>query len=253
MPEIAEVALQRTGVEQFARGQVLRKIEIDDLFAAHPATNLQGQKLVSVLRRGKLLGLEFEKDILAVHLRMTGGFSVEKKPHTRAMFLFDRPLYFSDSRRFATMEFMPNWSALDLGPDLWNMVPGWMPGDRERSSRRPIKTTILDQKVLAGIGNYLADESLYAARVSPWRPTHAVSEEEWEEIIARAQNLSRAVMKRGGVSLRDYQNIEGRDGEGSELLAVYGRAGEPCFDCGTSLQKDRLGGRGTTWCPLCQV
>lgn len=251
MPEIAEVEIQRRGLEQF-RGQTLQSLQIDRLFSAHPAKRLAGQTLHAVLRHGKLLGLEFEHDLLAVHLRMTGGFLLEKTPHNRASFLFDEPLYFSDPRRFATMDFMSSWSAVNLGPDLWNLHPGWVPGERYQFSRRPIKSTILDQKVLAGIGNYLADESLWAAAIHPSTPTHEVSSESWRRIVARAQELSRAVLDKGGVSLRDYQNISGQDGQGGELLLVYGRRGKPCKRCKQPLEKMRISGRGTTWCPSCQ-
>lgn len=254
MPEIAEVEIQRSGIDLRFRGQTLREIEIEESLGAFAdQEKLLGQKLCAVLRRGKLLGLEFEKNILMVHLRMTGGFFLEPRPHTRARFLFDEPLYFADPRHFATMVFEPNWSQVSLGPDLWSLAPGWIPPDKYSFSRRAIKTTILDQQVLAGIGNYLADESLWAAGVSPFRITQEVSHNEWEKIIAAAQSLSRSVLRRGGVSLRDYKNLQGGDGEGGDLLRVYGKAGENCLRCDNTLIKDRLGGRGTTWCPACQV
>lgn len=254
MPEIAEVAVQRTGIDLRFRGQTLREIELDDKFQAAPqADRLLGQKLHCVLRRGKWLGLEFDNDLLAVHLRMTGGFFLEEQPHTRARFLFDEPLYFSDPRKFATMSFTSSWSSMDLGPDLWNVVPGWKPNTKYLYSQRAIKTTLLDQKVVAGIGNYLADETLWSVQISPFRSTKDISDQEWNDIIYRVSQLSRAALKMGGVSLRDYVNILGQQGRGAELLQVYGRAGEPCLRCGAVLQKDKLGGRGTTWCSLCQV
>ena len=253
MPEIAEVEVQRTGIDLHFRGQTLREIEMDDKFAAAPADRLLGQKLHCVLRRGKLLGLEFSGDLLAVHLRMTGGFFLEEQPHTRARFLFDEPLYFSDPRQFATMQFTSSWASLDLGPDLWNVVPGWKPDARYLHSRRAIKTTLLDQKVLAGIGNYMADETLWSVGISPFRETREISDDEWSDIIHRALELSRAAHRLGGVSLRDYKNMLGQEGQGATLLQVYGRGGEPCLSCGSPLQKEKLGGRGTTWCPSCQV
>lgn len=254
MPEIAEVEIQRRGIEAAFRGQKLQEIEIEPRFGAAPQIQkLRGQSLRAVLRHGKLLGLEFDRDLLAVHLRMTGGFFLKEMPHTRARFRFQDTLFFADPRGFATID-LNSWHAsiASLGPDLWSITAHWLPSERARSSRRAVKATILDQGVLAGIGNYLADESLYRARISPFTETRLINKGEWKRIISAAQDLSREVLREGGVSLRDYRNLSGEDGQGMSLLLVYGRAGSPCPRCGALLQKDRVQGRGTTWCPSCQ-
>lgn len=254
MSGISEVEIQRTAIDLSYRGQTLRDIELDSKFQAAPlADRLRGQKLQCALRRGKRLGLEFERDFLAFFFGAAGEFSFKNSSSKRAFFLFSDPLYFSDPSKLSEISFTSNWSLLDIGPDLWSVRPSWRPEEKYLYSKRAIKTTLLDQKVLAGIGNYLADETLWRLQISPFRPTEDVSYKEWEAIIEKAGLLSRSSFKRGGVSFQDNLNLLGERGRGADLFEVYERSGEPCFYCGGSLRKDKLAGRATYWCSLCQI
>ena len=257
MPEIAEVEIVRRGLER-VKGQTLLSFQAGPKLKAHGHEDeIVGRKLEGVLRRGKLLGFDFGDRILLAHLRMTGRFHFEQSPRARAQMRFEETsLAFIDPRGFATMEVINSgrWP-MGLGPDLWDAIsdPGWLPTESYRKSRRSIKASILDQKVVAGIGNYLADESLWRAAVAPERKTSEVSEKEWRDILESAGRLSLLVLQSGGVTIRDYADTEGQSGSGQARLLVYGRAGEECLRCGGRLQKGRFAGRGTTWCQSCQV
>jgi formamidopyrimidine-DNA glycosylase len=246
MPEIAEVEIVRKGLLSL-QGQRLLEIKAEDKYFLPEI--LLGQSLVDIKRHGKLLGFFFSDSIVAAHLRMTGKFLYKDEKHRRAHFRFERDdLFFIDPRGFATINFTEEWPG-NLGPDIWKIRKV----DLETKSRRAVKAVLLDQKVVAGIGNYLADESLYRARIHPQTKASSLKNRDWERIIFHARDLSKEVLARGGVSLRDYKNTDNEEGEGQELLQVYGRGGEECYRCLERLEKTRVAARGTVLCPACQV
>lgn len=257
MPEIAEVEIVRRGLSRL-EGQELERFKATEKMKAHgQEERLIGHRLIRVIRHGKLLGFDFQQAILTAHLRMTGRFVFSADPKARAELLFDRgPLSFLDPRGFATMEIIePEEWPMGLGPDLWSVVPDpdWLPSEKTQNSRRATKAVLLDQKVLAGIGNYLADEALWRSSISPTAPANSLSPDQWRQLIEEAGLVSRAALEHGGTTIRDYVNTEGQSGRGQNELQAYGRAGLPCVRCQTVLEKGRVAGRGTTWCPNCQV
>ena len=245
MPEIAEVETVRLGLLPL-KGQVLKEIEAEDKFFLPEI--LLGQKLEDVKRHGKLLGFYFEDSVVSAHLRMTGKFLYRDAKHRRARLRFSRDeLFFVDPRGFGTLNLTEEWPG-DLGPDIWQS-PRFIP---KTESRRAIKAFILDQKQVAGIGNYLADESLFAAGIHPETPAKNLSPDDWRRLLGAARKLSKKVLSLGGVSLRDYKNTEDLEGLGEELLQIYGHGGEPCPICSQILIKTRFAGRGTVLCSVCQ-
>lgn len=256
MPEIAEVEIVRRELHSL-RGKELQSFQASKRLSAHGKEGLiVDRTLDRVDRRGKLLGFRFGGLILTAHLRMTGRFVFREEPGARAVMDFGgQELSFIDRRGFATMEVREaaGWP-YGLGPDLWQVIgdPAWLPLERYQSSRRAIKASILDQHVVAGIGNYLADESLWKAGVLPTRKTVDTSPGEWRKILESAGLLSLAVLKAGGVTIRDYRNSHEEAGQGQAQLVVYGRAGQECLRCGQDLVKTRVAGRGTTFCANCQ-
>lgn len=221
----------------------------------------------SLTRRGKYLRFLLDNgEMLVIHLRMTGVLSMvelplkaEQKKHLRLLIcLKDRAcLAFHDTRRFGTASVLPPgetgkyWSK--LGPE---------PLEKSFNATRlkailnnrsgPIKPLLLDQRLIAGIGNIYADESLFAARIHPLRPADGISDAETAALVrAIKATLSKAI-RLGGSSIDTYRALDGSQGRFQETFQVHRRAGEPCPVCGGSIEKIKVGGRGTYFCPACQ-
>ena len=267
MPELPEVETVRAQLAPRLEGRRLDRVEIldprltrpDDLFEV--AEELEGDRVAAVERRGKYLVLRLESGlVLLVHLRMTGSFGFAPASHERAVLELDdgTRVTYRDVRRFGT------WLVLEdaqvgaylagkngpepLGP---HFTAGWLES-RLATRRAALKAVLLDQRVVAGLGNIYADEALWRARLSPLRPAHGLSRDE----VRRLHRAIRAALRRGverqGSTLRDYTTPQGASGSMQDEFGVYGREGEPCERCGTPIAKTRVGGRGTWYCPRCQ-
>ena len=210
-------------------------------------------------RRGKYLLIRLESgDVLVVHLRMTGSFRYEPASHERAVLELDdgTRIAYRDLRRFGTWALLDPEEAEDhlsvrLGPEpLGRAFTSAYLAGRLRGRRAPVKAAILDQRTVAGLGNIYADEALWGAGVHPLRPAGELAEEE----IAAVRDGIRAALRRGirrqGADLGDGTYPGGRM---QREFRVYGRVGEACDRCGVPIEKTRAGGRGTWFCPSCQV
>jgi formamidopyrimidine-DNA glycosylase len=257
MPEIAEVEIIRRGLADLA-GALIEHVEIfDPRLESLPVEEVEGSRVVRAVRHGKLLGLALDSgQILAFHLRLTGSLLRERSERARLRVLFEPGGWLSlvDPRRFGTvrLETASDFAA-SAGPDLFDEgLTADVLALRGGRSRRPLKAVILDQQVLAGVGNYLADESLWEARLSPQRPAASLSMEEWRTLLAEARAVARRALERGGASFSDYRRVDGTLGGMQETFRCYSRGGEPCLRCGTTLAKATVASRGTTFCPACQ-
>jgi formamidopyrimidine-DNA glycosylase len=274
MPELPEVETIRVGLEPRLVGRRFERVEIHDPRLARPldprevAHELEGERVASVGRRGKYLVVRFESGrALVIHLRMTGtllhspgGLGAED-PYRRAVVRLDdgSDVAYRDIRRFGT------WLLLEpdevdaylearVGPELLDgrsapdkLVP------RLANRRAPIKAVVLDQRLFAGVGNIYADEALWWARIHPLRPAGELTRDEVAALLRGVRRALRGGIARQGATLRDYRGADGAAGAMQHEFRVYGRAGEPCFRCGTPIEKTRAGGRGTWYCPGCQV
>jgi formamidopyrimidine-DNA glycosylase len=267
MPELPEVETIRAQLEPRLVGRKLELVSILDPRLTRPldprevAGELEGTRVIGVERRGKYLVLRLSTgSALLVHLRMTGSFGFEPTSHERAVLELDGGdrLVYRDVRRFGTWLVV---DAVELEPYLTGkngpeplsrrFTSAWLA--RQLSRRRaPLKAVLLDQRVVAGLGNIYADEALWRARLSPLRPASALEPDD----VPRLRRAIRAALRKGierqGASLRDYAKPDGDTGEMQEEFRVYGREGEPCPRCGTPIAKARVGGRGTWYCPHCQ-
>jgi formamidopyrimidine-DNA glycosylase len=267
VPELPEVETIRTQLEPRLVGRKLDLVSILDERLTRPldprevAGELEGARVEAVERRGKYLVLRLDNgSALLVHLRMTGSFGFEATTHERAVLeLGDgERLVYRDVRRFGT------WLVLDAielepylarknGPEPLEpkFTSAWLAAQLSRR-RAALKAVLLDQRVVAGLGNIYADEALWRARLSPLRPASSLEPEDVPR-LRRAIRLSlRTGIERQGASLRDYAKPDGEYGAMQEEFKVYGREGEPCPRCGTLIAKARVGGRGTWYCPHCQ-
>lgn len=229
---------------------------------------LAGRTVRSVTRSGKRVLLEFSDRSgtgspvwLAVHLRMTGrlefvdGPPARADPHLRARFRLDRgELRFLDVRRFGTFDWFRDRAGTEpsgidpLAPDLDVAALR----HSIRGSSQPLKTWLLRQDRLVGIGNIYASEIAWSARISPFRPVGALDDRELRRLLSSTRRILERAIEAGGTTLSDYRNARGEVGSFQVRLSVYGRAGERCRRCRTPIEREVQGQRSTFWCPGCQ-
>jgi formamidopyrimidine-DNA glycosylase len=275
MPELPEVETVRARLEPKLVGRRLDHVEIYDARLTRPfdpaevAAELQGEQVAALNRRGKYLVVQFESGrVLLVHLRMTGqllhangGSPPADDAHLRAVVRLDdgSDVIYRDMRRFGT------WLVVEPGeldPYLDARVGG-EPLDPDFTARRlaetlavrraPIKAALLDQRRLAGVGNIYADEALWRARIHPLRPAGELSADEVRALHRGIRAALNAGIARQGATLSTYRTPDGSRGRMQHEFKVYGRLDEPCERCGTPIEKIRAAGRGTWFCPECQV
>jgi formamidopyrimidine-DNA glycosylase len=267
VPELPEVETIRTQLAPRLEGRVLARVEILDPRLTRPhdlfevAEELEGDRVVAVERRGKYLLLRLESGLgLLVHLRMTGSFGFVPVSHERAIVELDdgTRLAYRDVRRFGTWLVLEDaelepYLATKNGPEPLGprFTPRWLASQLARR-HAPLKAVLLDQRVVAGLGNIYADEALWRARVNPLRPANGVTSAEVARITRAVRAALRAGIERQGSTLRDYAAPDGASGSMQDEFRVYGRDGEPCRRCGATIAKTRVGGRGTWFCPRCQ-
>ena len=267
MPELPEVETIRSQLAPRLEGRTLVRVEILDPRLTRPidlfevAEELEGDSVRSVERRGKYLVLRLDSWLaLLVHLRMTGSFGFEPTTHERAVLELDdgTRLAYRDVRRFGTWlvvegaELEP-YLASKNGPEPLSprFTAAWL-GSRLAVRRAAVKSVLLDQRVVAGLGNIYADEALWRARVSPLLPAQDVDADEIRRLQRAIRAALRAGIERQGSTLSEYRTPDGGRGAMQEEFRVYGRDGLPCRRCGTTITKTRVGGRGTWYCPRCQ-
>lgn len=228
-------------------------------------SKLVARRVEAVLRRGKWLLLELDGGaFLVVHLGMTGRFTVvppaaPAEPHTHLVFRLDNAheLRFRDARRFGSVTYFadrPSWEtflATRLGPEPWDLAAAAF-REALRGTRRPIKAVLLDQTVVAGVGNIYADEACFAARLDPRRLGQLLRPAEADRLLQSVRAVLGRAIEMKGSTIRDYVGGAGGPGGYQDEFRVYGRAGEPCPRCGTAIEVVRLAGRSTHFCPKCQ-
>ena len=267
MPELPEVETVRRRLEPVLSGRKLHVATISDARLTRPyepdevAAELQGERVAAVDRRGKYLIIRFESGrALLVHLRMTGGFRLEPGSHERAVLELDdgTRVAYRDVRRFGTWLLLePHevdpYIASKLGDEPFDaLFTVARLGERLEKRKAPIKAALLDQRTLAGLGNIYVDEALWRARIHPLRPAESLDRNETRRLHRAIRAALEAGIARQGSTLREYSTPDGSRGAMQREFRVYGRAGEPCFRCGTPIEKIRAAGRGTWYCPTCQ-
>ncbi|ACV59351.1 bifunctional DNA-formamidopyrimidine glycosylase/DNA-(apurinic or apyrimidinic site) lyase [Alicyclobacillus acidocaldarius] len=271
MPELPEVETVRRHLAERIEGDVIRDVEVRlPRIVRHPALNvfaerLREQGIHRVGRRGKYLLFQLDQVLLVSHLRMEGRYAVANPsepelPHTHVVFRLasGRELRYADVRQFGTMDAVLKGEPLpkglaELGPEPFDpALDGAALHERWRGRRAPIKSLLLDQRQIAGLGNIYVDEALFAAGIHPLTPAGAVGAEELGVLLREIRDVLARAIREGGSSVRSFRDGYGRHGGFQIQLAVYGRAGEPCPRCGGAIQKIKVAGRGTHVCPACQ-
>ncbi|WP_087067988.1 DNA-formamidopyrimidine glycosylase [Cyanobium sp. NIES-981] len=280
MPELPEVETVRRGLERQTHGFAIARVVVHRARAvASPqdpeafAAALQGCTVQHWRRRGKYLISHLASDggdggHWGVHLRMTGQFLWLDEPrppcsHTRVQ-LWDaqgQELRFIDTRSFGQMWWIPPGEPPEavmgglrrlgpepLGPDF---TPSYLQG-RLHGSARPIKNALLDQALVAGVGNIYADESLFAAGIRPHTPAGQLRLPQLERLVRALVEVLETSIGAGGTTFSDFRDLTGTNGNYGGVAWVYRRGGEPCRRCGTAIERQKLAGRSSHWCPNCQ-
>ncbi len=263
MPELPEVETLCRQLQEVVSGEIILSARILDSKLAR-LENLAGRTLAAPYRTGKGLNLPLgDGEALRLHLRMTGRLlwlpnqSADQPPlelpHTRFVMTFSHGrLLLIDPRRFATLALTDDTPPPQAPFDPMEKFSPRLLWSSVRSKRLPIKSFLLDQRAVAGIGNIYACEILHRAAINPWRPTSDLSPAEWQKLAKVAKAILRKAIACRGTSVSDWRDLFGQQGEYQHHLQVYGQAGEPCSHCGGTVTRLKLGGRGTFFCPRCQ-
>jgi formamidopyrimidine-DNA glycosylase len=274
VPELPEVETVRAQLEPALVGRRFDSVEIFDPRLVRPeepaavAAELQGERVTAVDRRGKYLLVRFESGrVLLVHLRMTGSFrhgpsgTLDEESHRRAVVTLDdaSDVVYRDMRRFGTWllvepDELDAYLVKRLGDEPLTRAFTTKALGRALAGRRaPVKAVLLDQRRLAGMGNIYVDEALWRARIDPRRPAGALGADELRRLHRAIRRALELGIARQGATLSTYERPDGTAGAMQLEFRVYGRAGESCERCGTPIEKLRVGGRGTSYCPNCQT
>ncbi len=287
MPELPEVETVRTGLSKFLPGKQVKSIKSNWTKSFPNAKSdvqqfLVGAKVTSISRRAKVLLIHLSNQhSLMIHLKMTGQLvyydaksrfgaghpndslvgSLPDKS-TRVIFEFtDRSkLFFNDQRKFGWVRLIPTVELPNIdffkkvGPEPLEADFTWQ-AFQKQLLRRPgsnIKSVLLDQTIVAGIGNIYADESLWGAKIHPQVLVKNLTNPQIKKLFEEMQFVLRLAIEKGGSTDRNYVNAEGKKGSYIDFARVFRRNGQPCPRCGTVIEKIRVAGRGTHVCPKCQ-
>ncbi len=288
MPEFPEVKSTTKGLKKLVVGKTISDIWTDwskmvkkpESFSYFKST-IKGKKIKDIRQRGKNIVFDLSNDYsLLVHQKLTGhllyGKWQEEKEdewvsqtqgpmssdrmnsYIRFIFFFKdgHQMALSDLRRFAKIELaksseIKNELDSSLGPSAMDIS---LDDFKKRISKRrkAIKKTIMDQKVIAGVGNIYSDEALFKAKIHPLKQANNLSDKELEKLYNAIKEILKKAIKYNGTSVSDYRTPDGKKGEFSKMLKVYGKDGEKCSKCGTKIKRIKIGTRSARFCPKCQ-
>jgi|TARA_B100001245_G_scaffold226960_1_gene202902 formamidopyrimidine-DNA glycosylase len=288
MPELPEVETVRRGLHELIIGRIIKAVSADTAKSFPNADTdvrafLVGATVTEVRRRAKVLLVELSTSYtLVIHLKMTGqlvfrgadvafgaghpndsliGLLPDRSTRVTFTFADGSHLYFNDQRKFGWVKLLPTLEVPNI--DFMRRVgPEPLEADFTakqfterftRKARSPIKAALLDQTVIAGVGNIYADESLWGAKIHPLTKVADLSTAKLTTLYKELRAVMNVAIEKGGSTDRNYVNAEGKKGSYIDFARVFRREGQPCPRCGTEIVKTRAAGRGTHTCPRCQV
>ena len=281
MPELPEVETVRKGLEKLVNNFYILKIQVlkERSIASNGGSksfidNIEKSYFSNWERRGKyLIGSlkninKINKGFLVVHLRMTGQFKIINKrilpcPHTRVRFLGElgKELRFIDIRNFGQMWYVPESKSLSetvsgikrLGPEPFsNDFNNYYLEKHLKNKKRSIKSALLDQHTVAGVGNIYADETLFDAGINPKTESRNLEQHQLNSLCNSLVKILTISIGEGGTTFSDFRDLEGINGNYGGQAWVYRRGGKPCKKCGEKILREKVCGRSTHWCPNCQ-
>lgn len=269
VPELPEVETTRRGIAPHCEGKQVASLVVRDGRLRWPVPGnlpklMEGQMLLEADRRAKYLLLRFATGAAIVHLGMSGSLRVItdqsaplKHDHIELTFTDGTLLRFNDPRRFGCWLWseQPAQHPLlaSLGPEpLAAEFNGAYLFGRSRGRQTPVKSFLMDNRVVVGVGNIYANEALFKAGIHPKRAAGRISAARYQQLCSHIKETLSAAILMGGTTLRDFVNSDGKPGYFSQLLLVYGRGGQPCTSCTRALREIRMNQRTTVYCSACQ-
>ncbi|MDO9080352.1 MAG: bifunctional DNA-formamidopyrimidine glycosylase/DNA-(apurinic or apyrimidinic site) lyase [Desulfuromonadales bacterium] len=271
MPELPEVETICRGIAPLIVGLSIAEIIVREprlrvLIPANLSVSLQGRTVLAVSRRAKYLLIHCNDDCtLLIHLGMSGTLRFLPEPlpfqcHDHVEIIFDQGgrLRFRDPRRFGAI--LLSYGDPRAHPALVGLGPEPLADEftadylylRSRKRTVTVKSFLMEQKTVVGVGNIYASEALHAAGIAPWRQVGSISRRRYALLVKKVRAVLLRAIAAGGTTLRDFQSAAGKPGYFAQELAVYGRAGELCRKCGGEIQSMRIGGRSSFYCAGCQ-
>jgi formamidopyrimidine-DNA glycosylase len=270
MPELPEVETVKRGLAPFMEGRVLKRLETRRAGLRYPFPDfipLEGQKVVRLTRRAKYLLIEFEKETLVAHLGMSGSFRIEEATqgvfhhprsrlaaHDHVVLHFEEgQVIYNDPRRFGFMNYLNQNTFEKTGVEpLGNEFNGSSLFEALQKRKTSVKLALLDQALVAGLGNIYVCEALFLAGLSPIRASCFVTLKEAEKLCQEIKIVLNRAILAGGSSLQDHAQVSGELGYFQHSFYVYERAEKPCAACTLPIQRLKQGGRSTFYCGECQ-
>ena len=272
MPELPEVETVKESLKLRLLGRKINKVNvIYDNIIAYPTVEefikkIEKQRINDMKRRGKFILFELDDYYLLSHLRMEGKYFFKNKnddifKHEHIIFDLDNgeELRYMDTRKFGKM-YLINKEDIDkvgplkeLGLEPWdeNLTSEYLL-DKYKNKKLPIKSVLLDQSIIVGIGNIYADEILFLCKINPLKKCNDITKKEAFNIIKYTKEVLESAIKKGGTTIRSYSSVDGVHGLFQEELLVHGKDKGKCPVCNSDILKIRVGGRGTYYCPKCQ-
>lgn len=272
MPELPEVETVRQGLKKLLLGRIIKRACVYyDGIIEYPSvleftSNIENQKINDIDRYGKWLIFVLDDYYLLSHLRMEGKYFIkdasdELNKHEHVVFKLDdgRELRYMDVRKFGKMHLIPKDKIKDIGPLIDLGLEPWDKKldvsylkDKYKNKKLPIKSVLLDQSIIVGIGNIYADEILFLAKINPYVRAMDLSDNDLFNIIKYTKEILEKAIREGGTTIRSYSSVNGVHGLFQQELNVHSREGEKCPVCGSKIIKVKIGGRGTYYCEKCQ-
>jgi formamidopyrimidine-DNA glycosylase len=270
MPELPEVETILRGIKPSIVNQTIKNVTIRHYGLRWPVPqniqkNLKNKVINAVIRRGKYLIFELNKEAVILHLGMSGTLRIltqysppKKHDHIDIAMANGVILRFADPRRFGAFLLTKNKFTYhpllkNLGPEpLDKIFTGNYLWSHAQNRKMAVKSFIMDNKIVVGVGNIYAAEALFLACINPKTPVNKISQGRYDQLTKAIKCILRQAIKRGGTTLKDFVNSEGKPGYFANQLNVYGRAGMPCIKCCTLLISIQIGQRSTVYCEKCQ-
>ncbi len=269
MPELPEVEVCRLGVSPHIINQVVEQVSVRQWQLRLPipkaVVSLKGETVISVSRRSKYLMIEFATGTLLLHLGMSGtvrvvgsNTPVVKHDHFDLSFGNGKLLRLNDPRRFGAVLWLPEHQDVDnvlakLGPEPLSdsFGPGYL-FKKGKGRKVPIKTFIMNNDIVVGVGNIYANEALFKSGIRPTAVTGKLTQKRLNQLTEQIKIVLARAIEQGGTTLKDFTQADGKPGYFAQSLHVYGRAGEPCTACDSTLEEIRQSNRSSVFCPKCQ-
>jgi len=270
MPELPEVETTRLAITPFLMNQTIRRIHVRQGRLRLPVSpelhnGCQGLHIVAIIRRAKYLLLQLSDGFVLIHLGMSGhlqivaeGTLAGKHAHIDLVLESGDILRYHDPRRFGLWLYLPHSPyqhplLAHLGPEpLSDLFHGDYIWQRARNKKQAVKSFIMSNDIVVGVGNIYATESLFLSAIHPQRPAGSLTETECDRLAQHIKQVLQQAIAVGGTTLQDFYSPDGKPGYFANNLYVYGRKNQACLCCQSTIDAARIGGRTSAWCPQCQ-